>query len=127
MPPALAGSNLAAPQIWDDIELPSPEQATDIRQFDLRFADTFIFKSISEATRRTYSIAIKGFFVFVKHMHPAQVTPQHVIAYRDHLINNKKSANTVALKLSILRSFYDLLIADGHLERNPATTRLVSE
>lgn len=126
MPPAPDRSNLAAPQISDEIELQSPEQATDIRQVDLRFADTFIFKSISEATRRTYSMAIRGFFGFVKHVHPAQVTPQHVIAYRDHLINNKKSANTVALKLSILRSFYDFLIANGHLERNPASTRLVS-
>jgi len=71
-------------------------------------------------------MAIRGFFGFVKHVHPAQVTPQHVIAYRDHLLNSKKSANTVALKLSILRSFFDFLIADGHLERNPASTRLVS-
>lgn len=126
MPPARAENNLAAAQTRDDLELQSQERNTEQRQFDLRLADTFIFKSISEATRRTYSIAIKGFFVFVKHMHPTQVTTQHVIAYRDHLISNKKSANTVALKLSILRSFYDYLIADGHLERNPASTRLVS-
>jgi site-specific recombinase XerD len=126
MPPAPDGSNLVTTQICDDIELQSSGPATGLRQFDLSFADTFIFKSISEATRRTYSIAIKGFFGFVEHMHPTQVTPKHVIAYRDHLINNKKSANTVALKLSILRSFYDFLIADGLLERNPASTRLVS-
>jgi site-specific recombinase XerD len=126
MRPVLAGNEIATPETCDDVELQSPEQTEDQRQFDLSLADTFIFKSISEATRQTYSIAIKGFFVFVKHMHPTQVTSQHVIAYRDHLINNKKSANTVALKLSILRSFYDYLIADGQLERNPASTRLVS-
>lgn len=126
MRPVLAGSDLAASGICDNIEFQSTEQSTDQRRFDLRLADTFIFKSISEATRRTYSVAIKGFFIFVEHLHPTQVTPQHVIAYRDHLISNKKSANTVALKLSILRSFYDYLIAGGHLERNPASTRLVS-
>ncbi len=125
MLPAPDGSNFEAPKMCDESELQSPERAADIRKADLHFADTFIFKSISEATRRTYSMAIRGFFGFVKHVHPAQVTPQHVIAYRDHLLNSKKSANTVALKLSILRSFYDFLIADGHLERNPASTRLV--
>jgi site-specific recombinase XerD len=113
-------------RISDDVDLQSLEQTIDQRQFDLRLADTFIFKSISEATRRTYSVAIKGFFVFVKHTHPIRVTPQDVIAYRDYLIDNKRSANTVALKLSVLRSFYDYLIADGYLERNPASTRLVS-
>src|ERR1043165_3554601 len=125
MPPP-DGSNFATTQICDDVEPQSPEPSTGLRQFDLRYADTFILKSISEATRRTYSIAIKGFFGFVEHVHPTQVTPQHVIAYRDHLISNKKSDNTVALKLSILRSFYDFLIANGHLERNPASTTLVS-
>jgi site-specific recombinase XerD len=127
MPPVLAGTPLATPQISDDIELLSPAHtASDQQLFDLRLADTFISKSISAATRQTYSIAIKGFFIFVKYKHPTQITTQHVIAYRDHLINNKKRASTVALKLSILRSFYDYLIADGHLERNPASTRLVS-
>jgi len=125
MPSALAGNDFASTQVCEDVDLQSSEQTGGQMQFDLRLAETFILKSISEATRQTYSIAIKGFFVFVKYVHPTHVTSQHVIAYRDHLINNKKSANTVALKLSILRSFYDYLIADGHLERNPASTRLV--
>jgi site-specific recombinase XerD len=49
-----------------------------------------------------------------------------VIEYRDHLITKKKSANTIALKLSVIRSFYDYLVADGTVERNPASTKLVS-
>lgn len=96
------------------------------RHFDPRLADSFISRSISKATRRTYSEAVKEFFVFVKDIHPADVRSDHVIAYRDQLIGNKKSANTIALKLSIIRSFYGYLIAEGHAERNPASTRLVS-
>src|ERR1051325_4889284 len=99
--------------------------ATPVR-FDQRLADGFVYKSISEATRRTYRKAIKDFFVFVNFIHPTQVTHRQVIQYRDHLINKKKSANTIALRLSVIRSFYDYLVADGMVERNPASTKLVS-
>jgi integrase/recombinase XerD len=95
-------------------------------RFDVKLADGFIYKSISAETRRTYHKAIKDFFSFVRHSHPAGVTPRHVIAYRDHLIEKGRSANTVALKLSVVRSFFDYLVADGCIERNPASTKLVS-
>jgi site-specific recombinase XerD len=95
-------------------------------RFDVKLADGFIYKSISAETRRTYHKAIKDFFSFVRHAHPASITPRHVIAYRDHLIEKRRSANTIALKLSVVRSFFDYLVADGCVERNPASTRLVS-
>lgn len=98
----------------------------NLRHFDPRLADSFITRSISKATRRTYSKAVKEFFLFVKDLHPTDVRSDHVIAYRDQLIGHKKSANTIALKLSIIRSFYGYLIAEGHAEKNPASTRLVS-
>ncbi|HVG20247.1 MAG TPA: tyrosine-type recombinase/integrase [Blastocatellia bacterium] len=94
--------------------------------FDQRLADPFVYKSISESTRRTYRKAIKDFFTFVKYTHPTQITPAHVIQYRDHLIAKNKSANTIALKLSVIRSFYDFLVAAGVVESNPASTKLVS-
>jgi site-specific recombinase XerD len=103
------------------------QRATEgLRRFDQRLTDGFVYKSISEATRRTYRKAIKDFFAFVKLIHPAQITPGHIIEYRDYLIAEKISANTIALKLSVIRSFYDYLVADGTLERNPASTKLVS-
>jgi site-specific recombinase XerD len=122
----LANIDKPTAEVDTEIETHGPEQSENLRQFDLRVADAFISRSISKATRCTYSEAVKEFFGFVKHIHPRQVTSEHVIDYRDQLIGNKRSANTVALKLSIIRSFYDYLVADGHAERNPASTRLVS-
>jgi site-specific recombinase XerD len=109
-----------------DIETRQETEIQRHRRFDARLADSFITRSISKATRRTYREAVREFFDFVRHLHPTDVKSDHVIAYRDQLIANKKSANTIALKLSIIRSFYGYLIAEGQAERNPASTRLVS-
>jgi site-specific recombinase XerD len=110
----------------DGLQVLSSDRAETLKRFDQRLADGFVYKSISEATRRTYRKAIKDFFAFVNYIHPAQISSRHVIEYRDHLISKKKSANTIALKLSVIRSFYDYLVADGTVERNPASTKLVS-
>src|SRR5689334_4066869 len=98
-----------------------PTAPKNLRHFDPRLADSFITRSISKATRRTYSKAVKEFFLFVKDLHPTDVRSDHVIAYRDQLIGHKKSANTIALKLSIIRSFYGYLIAEGHAEDGKST------
>lgn len=116
------GRNQIATGSGDDPTTPTE----NLRHFDPRLADSFITRSISKATRRTYSKAVKEFFLFVNDLHPTDVRSDHVIAYRDQLIGHKKSANTIALKLSIIRSFYGYLIAEGHAEKNPASTRLVS-
>lgn len=110
----------------DGLQVTGRWGGSNLQRFDQRLADGFVYKSISEATRRTYRKAIKDFFAFVKYVHPTQITHRHVIEYRDHLIAKKKSANTLALKLSVIRSFYDYLVADGTVERNPASTKLVS-
>jgi site-specific recombinase XerD len=101
-------------------------QNVGLQKFVPRLADGFIYKSISEATRRTYRKAIMDFFAFVNFIHPAQVTSNQVISYRDHMIAKKKSANTINLRISVIRSFFDYLVADGSIERNPASTKLVS-
>jgi site-specific recombinase XerD len=80
------------------------------RQFDLALARPFIYKSVSEETRAAYTRAVREFFAFVGGVHPAQVTPADVIAYRDHLRTTKRrKANTVATKLAIVRSFFEYL------------------
>lgn len=96
------------------------------RSFDPRETDAFVYKSISEETRRAYRKAITDFFTFVRGTRPQEVTRQDVISYRDHLISEKKSARTVNLRLSVVRSFFEYLVADGVVGRNPASTRLVS-
>jgi integrase/recombinase XerD len=102
---------------------PSPRQ----QQFDLAQARPFIYKSVSEETRAAYGRAVREFFQFVGDIHPANVTPADVIAYRDYLRTKKRrKANTIATKLAIVRSFFEYLKAGGVIPLNPASTKLVT-
>jgi site-specific recombinase XerD len=96
------------------------------RRSDTRLTDAFIRKSISEATRRTYRKGIQEFFEFVGHLHYSEVTAEHIIRYRDHLTRKGKKASTIALRLSVIRSLFDYLIAGEYVSRNPASTKLVA-
>src|SRR3712207_1160630 len=115
-------------------EIPGPRppsaqgsQQARQQQFDLALARPFIYKSVREETRAAYTRAVREFFAFVGHVHPAQVTPADVIAYRDDLRTRKRrKANTVATKLAIVRSFFEYLKAGGIIPLNPASTKLVT-
>jgi integrase/recombinase XerD len=97
------------------------------QQFDLTLARPFIYKSVSEETRAAYTRAIREFFAFVGHVHPKDIAPADVIAYRDYLRTMKRrKANTVATKLAIVRSFFEYLKAGGVVPLNPASTKLVT-
>jgi integrase/recombinase XerD len=96
------------------------------RRFDPRSATPFVDKSISEETRRAYRRAVSEFFQFVGMKHPAEVVPNDVVLWRDRLRAQKKSAATVAFKLSVVRSFFEYLKAAGAIHLNPASTKLVS-
>lgn len=93
--------------------------------FTLRVAAPFIEKSLSEATRRVYRAAIVEFFLFAGRRAPAEIQPEDVRAWRDELLRRKRKPATVALKLSVLRSLFEYLLAAGEITRNPATARLV--
>jgi integrase/recombinase XerD len=58
--------------------------------------------------------------------HPAEVVPNDVVLWRDRLRSQKKSASTVAFRLSVVRSFFEYLKAAGAVLLNPASTKLVS-
>jgi integrase/recombinase XerD len=94
--------------------------------FDQKLALPFIQKSLSEETRQAYRRAIREFFAYVGDIHPMEVTPQHVINYRDQLCAARRRPNTVATKLAIVRSFFEYLRAGGVVALNPATTKLVA-
>jgi Phage integrase, N-terminal SAM-like domain/Phosphorylase superfamily len=96
MPLEPARNDPKALHTGDDLEILTTGRAATPQRFNPRLADAFIYKSISEATRRTYRKAIKDFFAFVGLIHPSEVTREHVILYRDRLIEKKKSANTIA-------------------------------
>ena len=96
------------------------------KRFDPRSAAPFVNKSVSEATRRAYGRALREFFQSAGMKHPAEVVPADVLLWRDKLRSQKKSAATVAFKLSVVRSFFEYLKAAGAVHLNPASTKLVS-
>ena len=96
------------------------------RRFDPRSAAPFVNKSVSEATRRAYGRALREFFQSAGMKHPTEVVPNDVLLWRDRLRSRKKSAATVAFKLSVVRSFFEYLKAAGAVHLNVASTKLVS-
>jgi site-specific recombinase XerD len=96
------------------------------RKFDPRAAAPFVNKSVSEETRRAYRRALSEFFTFAGMKHPSEVAPADVLAWRDRLRARKKSAATVSFKLSVVRSFFEYLKAQGLISLNPASTKVVS-
>lgn len=96
------------------------------KRFDPNSAAPFVNKSVSEATRRVYGRALREFFQFAGMKHPSEVVPDDVILWRDRLRSQKKSAATVAFKLSVVHSFFEYLKAAGVVPLNPASTKLVS-
>ena len=84
-----------------------------LRRFDPKSAAPFVNKSVSEETRRAYRRAVSEFFHFAGMKHPAEVVPHDVVLWRDRLRSQKKSAATVAFKLSVVRSYFEYLKAAG--------------
>ena len=102
-----------------------PTDNSSSQQFDSRVATAFCERSVSEETRRAYRRVVREFFRFTGPRHPAEITPQDVQRWRDQLLTQKKSASTVAFKLSIVRSLFDYLHVGGYVSRNPALAKLV--
>ena len=105
--------------------LSSTEAAPAPARFDEKLARPFCDKSISAETRRAYHRIIREFFAFVSHRHPQQVTVEDVLRWRDDLRRRRKKAATVAMKLAVVRSFFEYLRAVGLVVLNPAATKLV--
>ena len=94
-------------------------------KFDSHVTAAFCERSVSEETRRAYRRVVREFFRFTGPRHLGEITPQDVQRWRDELITQKKSASTVAFKLSIVRSLFDYLQVGGYITRNPALSKLV--
>jgi site-specific recombinase XerC len=69
---------------------------------------------------------IREFFAFVGYKHESTIIPEDGLRWRDDLMTKGLKASTVALKLSVLRSFFEYLKAYGHVTLNPTSTKLVS-
>lgn len=86
----------------------------------------FLNRSTSENTREAYQRTILEFHRFLAR-HLLTVTSRDVQVWRDKLLYDGQSNQTVAAKLSILRSFYAYLlkIEPQWLTHNPADAQLV--
>jgi site-specific recombinase XerD len=104
---------------------PGDTGALILQRFDQRQAAPFIYKSVSQETRAAYTRGLREFFAFVEQLHPSEITPAHVQAYRDVLMSRGRKATTVSTRLSIVRAFFGYLHAGGHIPINPASTKLV--
>ena len=107
------------------IESQIDERANDRKVFE-KAVRPFVEKSLSEETRRAYGRVVKEFFTFYRNIEPTEVKPIDVIRWRDSLIENKRSAATVAFKLSVVRSLFEYLKAGGLIQNNPALSKLVT-
>src|SRR5215213_7079805 len=94
-------------------------------KFDERMAAPFVLKSLSAETRESYRRGLQEFFRHAGWPHPTQVTPEHVLRYRDMLVRDKRRPATIAQKLSVVRSFFSYLQAAGVVTLNPASAKLV--
>ena len=104
---------------------PGPPAVAGQTRFDERMAAPFILKSLSAETRESYRRGIQEFFRHAGWPHPTQVTPEHVLRYRDRLVRDKRRPATIAQKLSVVRSFFSYLQAAGVVTLNPASAKLV--
>ena len=94
-------------------------------RLDPKVITEFSQRSVSEETRRAYRRVVREFFRFIGNRHPAEIAPADVQRWRDQLIADKKSASTVAFKLSVIRSLFEYLKIADIVSSNPALAKLV--
>ncbi len=102
-----------------------PEEIPTVERLDPTIVTNFIYRSVSEETRRAYKRITQEFFRFFHNRHHAEITMADVQQWRYHLIKAKQSAATVTFKLSVIRSLFDYLKVGDYVSTNPALTKLV--
>jgi integrase len=83
----------------------------------------------SESTRESYTNTFKGFSAFLEHDEATRVTPEDIVAYKDHRLTtpNRKTGKPVSAKtvkasdLTAFKSVFDWAVANRKLASNPAT------
>ncbi len=119
------GNSLNTVEILPPAVRPESSDQPGRARFEERMAAPFILKSLSAETRESYRRGLNEFFRHAGWPHPMQVTPEHVLRYRDRLIRDKRRPATIAQKLSVVRSFFSYLQAAGEVTLNPASAKLV--
>jgi integrase/recombinase XerD len=112
------------PEIVSPLDKPSPDERRLVPLKDKLLA--FLNRSTSENTREAYKRTILEFHRFMGR-HLLLITERDVLAWRDSLLGARQSNQTVASKLSIVRSFYAYLlkVCPEYVTYNPADPQLV--
>jgi site-specific recombinase XerD len=83
----------------------------------------FIHNFSSKHTREAYTRDLRQFLLFIqetfKFVSEVRVEHAHVVAFKDYLLKNDYSQRSVNRSLATLWSFYDYLIDQGLMEKNP--------
>ena len=77
----------------------------------------------SDDTIRTYTQQFKMFAFWCDRLgiQLQQLTEDHIKDYRRYLVNKKLKTSTIALKLTVIRRFFDIAVERGLMAINPAT------
>ena len=94
--------------------------------------EQFLSGQLSERTRRAYYADLQHFFASIgMELHEVSlavlqsITFEHVIAFRNQLASQGYKRSSINRKLSSLKSLFKMLVALGHIEKNPADSTLV--
>jgi site-specific recombinase XerD len=84
----------------------------------INLTDTFLNDRLSPSTRKIYKRYIQALFDTVGEKDIEEVTLADILIYRDSLIGNLDPV-TIAVRLSVLRNFFQFCVDEGLLKYNP--------
>ena len=90
----------------------------------------FLSGQLSERTRRAYHADIQHFFSFigidkVSMVDIQAISHEHIIAFRNDLAGRDYKRSSINRKLASLKALFKMLVAAGHIDKNPADSTLV--
>lgn len=91
-----------------------------------RVAALFVNRSTSELTRKNYESNIRQFILFSGKRDALEVRVEDVLAWRESMERRGLAPSTICTKLATVSALFEYFRDYGIINRNPATTRLVS-
>ncbi len=94
----------------------------------------FLSGQLSERTRRAYHADIQHFFSFmgmgmgidkVSMVDIQAISHEHIIAFRNELASRDYKRSSINRKLASLKALFKMLVAAGHIDKNPSDSTLV--
>lgn len=112
------------------VVVPESQIKTNMGEYDTRLtgrvARLFINRSESELTRINYESNIRQFILFSGKRDATEVEVEDILAWRESLRMQGRSAHTISTKLATLSALFGYFRDYGIINRNPAAAKLVS-